>query len=180
MRAAHPALRTSALALVAAAMSLLLSACSSSRGEYEKAAKSLQPTFDEIRKIREETLLDPNIPPGGDFGVIIHDQIDRCNALGEKVSKVSVATGDYTDKALVGMIAGVKRSLEDRAHEPACKLAAEPSSDDPAATMRNWKACVDACRGWFANVERDAAIFTSNARSAGIEMRGLPSDDRFR
>lgn len=155
-----------------------LAACSSSRAEYEKAAKDLQPTFDALTTLRSETLLDPNVPDGGDIGKTIHDQVDKCAGLSEKVAPLRVDPSAYKDKPLVSMLTSIQRDLADKSASEAC-AAATPDSDDPVGTLGRWKKCVDACRAWFVVVERDVTIFSSSARSAGLESKGMPHDPRF-
>lgn len=170
--------RPSAPALIIAVLSLPLAAGCNRAAEYERAAKALQPTFDALTTLRAETLLDPDIPAGGDFGETIHLQVDRCAALGEKVAGLDADPAAYSEASLVSMVTAVRRDLRDTSAIDACKAAVTDEAN-PLATLSRWKSCVDTCRTWFTNVERDAAIFSSNARSAGIESKGIPPDDRF-
>ena len=152
--------------------------CSGSRAEYEKAAKDLQPMFDALTALRGETLLDPNVPDGGDIGKTIHEQVDKCAALSEKAAKLTADPAPSKDKPLVSMVTTIQRDLADKSASEAC-AAATTDSDDPVGTLGRWKKCVDACRAWFVTVERDVTIFSSSARSAGIESKGMPRDPRF-
>lgn len=169
-------MRTRASFLVV--IGLGLTACSNSRAEYERAAKSLQPTFDALTSLRAETLLDPKVPDGGDIGKTIHDQVDGCAALGEKVASLKADPKEFKEASLVSMVTSIRRDLDDRTPSETC-AAAKTDAGDPIGTLGRWKKCVDSCRAWFASVERDVAIFSSNARAAGIESKGMPHDARF-
>lgn len=162
-----------------AAVSLVAGGCGNPAAEYERAAKALQPTFDALTALRTETLLDPNVPPEGDIGKTIHAQVDLCNALAEKVAKLDADPAPYTDKSLAGMVTAIRRSMRDTSVPDTCKDASTPDESNPLATLGRWKKCVDTCRAWFTNVERDAAIFSSNARNAGVASKGIPPDARF-
>lgn len=164
---------------LAAALLAAASGCDKPGVEYERAQKTLQPTFDALTELRDETLLDPDVPKEGDIGKTIHEQVDRCSALAEKVAKLDADPTLYKDKSLVGMVTAIRRSLRDTSATDACKEAAVPDEANPLATLGRWKKCVDTCRAWFTNIERDAAIFSSNARTAGIDSKGIPKDTRF-
>ncbi|MFO0614531.1 MAG: hypothetical protein U0414_18240 [Polyangiaceae bacterium] len=171
MRDATPWILLSSAALFAAG-------CSSPRAEYERAVKTLQPTFEALTKLRAETLLDPKIPDGGDLGGTIKEQVERCAGLRSKTDALVANTAGYTDKPLIGMIAAIERDLRDGTTADKC-AAPEKEEDDVLARMSRFNQCVESCRAWFVNVERDAGFFAAAARAAGLDAKGIPPDARF-
>jgi hypothetical protein len=163
---------------ILAASAALLVACGSAKTEYERAAKALAPTFDAFTKLRAETLLDPNVAEAGDIGSTIKEQVARCVALPEKASALAADPTGYTDKPLVAMIGAIQRDLQDKTVATDC---AAPAVEEDAllARFKRWNTCVQTCRSWFVIVEQDAESFVNNARAAGIDVKGIPRDERF-